>query len=98
MKFKIFIVPDLGTLCILMIIDTMNKSIGSEKYSRLIRWLKEARVSKGVSMRALGTILNEPHSFVQKTEILERKLDVYEYMQYCEALELNPEKGLEFLK
>lgn len=94
----VFIVPDLGTSCIVMIIGAMNKSIGSEKYSNLVEWLKESRISRGLSMRALGSLLNEPHSFVQKTEMLERKLDVYEYVQYCEALEIKPEVGLTFLR
>lgn len=76
----------------------MDKSIGSEKYARLIEWLKESRTSRGLSMRSLGVLLNEPHSFVQKTEILERKLDIYEYVQYCAALEIDPEEGLKLLK
>ncbi len=51
-----------------------------------------------MSMRELGAILGEPHSFVGKTETGERRLDVYEYIQYCQALSLDPEYGLGLLK
>ncbi|RYY04030.1 MAG: XRE family transcriptional regulator [Gammaproteobacteria bacterium] len=74
----------------------MKKAISSPQYSDLISWLKESRLALGLSLRDLGERLNEPHSFVQKVEILERRLDVYEYIEYCKALEVNPKKGLDF--
>jgi hypothetical protein len=45
-------------------------------------------------MRVLAEKLDVPHSFVQKVESLERRLDVYEYVQYCDALGLDPCVGL----
>ncbi|GAA6169012.1 hypothetical protein NBRC116591_28230 [Sessilibacter corallicola] len=41
-------------------------------------------------MRDLGERIGEPHSFVQKVESMERRIDVYELVQYCKALEQNP--------
>ncbi len=75
----------------------MIKSITSQKYKRLIQWLAEARAVRGYSMRDLSDILGEPHSLVQKVESLERRLDVFEYVQYCKALDIDPKQGLEFL-
>ncbi len=49
-------------------------------------------------MRDLSDILGESHSLVQKVECLERRLDVYEYVQYCKALDIDPEQGLKLLK
>ena len=49
-------------------------------------------------MRELATRIGEPHSFVQKVESMERRLDVYEYDQYCRALDLDPKAGFEFLR
>jgi len=72
----------------------MHKSITSDKYRLLITWLKEARLENGLSMRDLADRINEPHSFVGKIETLERRLDVYEYVIYCEALGVDPKKGL----
>ncbi|WP_040393453.1 helix-turn-helix transcriptional regulator [Cellvibrio sp. BR] len=75
----------------------MKKAISSTKYAALIGWLKAARTNQGLSMRDLALRLDEPHSFVQKVEILERRLDVSEYVDYCNALNLNPKDGLDLL-
>jgi len=76
----------------------MNKTIGSNKYLDLVSWLKKSREEQGLSLRDLGNRLNKPHSFVQKVEGLQRKLDIYEYVKYCEELDIKPEEGLKFLK
>ena len=49
-------------------------------------------------MRDLAIRLDEPHSFVQKVEMRERRLDVFEYTLYCNALDLDPMEGLAFLR
>lgn len=49
-------------------------------------------------MRALAERLAVPHSFIQKVEMMERKLDVLEYVVYCEALGLEPSVGLDLLR
>lgn len=46
-------------------------------------------------MRALADKLAVPHSFVQKIEMMERRLDVMEYISYCTALGINPKDGLD---
>jgi len=45
-------------------------------------------------MRELAEKLNVPHSFVGKVEQKERKLDVIEYLAYCDALSISPLDGL----
>jgi len=75
----------------------MKKAISSPKYAALIDWLKAARTDQGLSMRDLALRLDEPHSFVQKVEILERRLDIFEYVEYCRALGLNPTEGLKLV-
>lgn len=76
----------------------MRKTITSEKYLKLLEWLKAARKEQGLSMRDLATKLDEPHSFVGKVETAERRLDVLEFVEYCKALDLEPYKGLALLK
>ncbi|UZE97622.1 helix-turn-helix domain-containing protein [Alkalimarinus alittae] len=76
----------------------MFKSISSEKYLALIGWLKDARNEQNLSMRDLASLIDEPHQFIGKVESAERRLDVYEYYQYCKALNLNPAEGLDRLK
>ncbi|WP_041323986.1 helix-turn-helix domain-containing protein [Saccharophagus degradans] len=68
----------------------MQKSISSKAYRKLVDWLRESRESRGWSMRDLGERIGEPHSFVQKVESMERRIDVYELVQYCKALEQDP--------
>lgn len=80
------------------IIGTMQKAIASPKYASLVEWLKQAREDQGLSMRDLANRLGEPHSFVQKVETRERRLDVFEYTLYCKALDLDPMDGLAFLQ
>lgn len=75
----------------------MQKAITSSKYASLVKWLKQAREDQGISMRELASRLDEPHSFVQKVEIMERRLDVFEYTLYCEALGVDPLQGMKIL-
>lgn len=75
----------------------MNKAITSEKYNQLNLIFKERRLALGLSMRDLGEIIKEPHSFVQKVESSQRKLDIFQYVQYCEALAIDPAKTLSVL-
>jgi transcriptional regulator with XRE-family HTH domain len=75
----------------------MKKTIAAQEYSDFIDWLIAGRDARGLSMRALAERLNLPHSFVQKIESKERRLDVYEFAQYCEALGLDPHDGMRLL-
>jgi hypothetical protein len=46
-------------------------------------------------MRELAARLEAPHSLIGKVEQGERRLDVVEFLQYCEALKASPICGLE---
>jgi transcriptional regulator with XRE-family HTH domain len=61
----------------------------------LNRWLRDRRKSQGLTMRELGGRLGVAHSYVQKVETGERRLDVVEYVWYCRALEVKPDEGLD---
>ena len=52
--------------------------------------LKQIRTDKRFTMRALADKLGTPHSFIGKTEQLNRRLDVGEFIHYCIALECDP--------
>ncbi len=75
----------------------MGKTVSSEDNVKLTSWLKEKRKEKGLTMRSLAQILKTPHSFVGKIENQERRLDVVEFVRYCNALEVNPTEGLALL-
>ncbi|MFT5674330.1 MAG: hypothetical protein ACI808_000245 [Paraglaciecola sp.] len=75
----------------------MNKSINNTQYESLVSWLKSARLEQGLTVRDVGILLDEPFQFVTKIETCQRKLNVYEFIQYCEALKIDPKEGIDLL-
>ena len=71
-----------------------TKSVISDENTRLCVWLKRQRQDKGHTMRSLSEVLGTPHSFIGKVENQERRLDVVEFVRYCQALEVDPADGL----
>ncbi len=57
-------------------------------------WLRDMRKKQGLTMRDLGKRLGVTHSYIQKVETGERRLDVVEYIWYCKALDVQPHEGL----
>lgn len=72
----------------------MGKTVASDENVKLTGWLKDKRKEKGHTMRSLAQILGTPHSFIGKIENQERRLDVVEYVRYCQALGVDPVEGL----
>jgi transcriptional regulator with XRE-family HTH domain len=73
----------------------MDRSIYSEKYQALRKWLKaERQKQEGLTLRVLAARLGIHHSIVGKIEQGERKLDVMEFVEYCEALGVDPVAGI----
>jgi len=70
------------------------KTIYSPESLELCEWLRTQRLSQGLTMRQAGEILNKPHSFIAKTETGQRRLDVIEFVWYCQCLKFNPINGL----
>lgn len=75
----------------------MTKSIYTQEMISLRQWLKNHRQSQKISMRLLAERLNRPHSFVQRVEEGERRLDVVEFVWYCHALGVDPKDGLDLI-
>lgn len=48
-------------------------------------------------MREIGERLDVIHSWVGKVEQGERRLDLIEYIKYCDVLGINPHEGLDFI-
>lgn len=76
----------------------MIKSTNNQSYQKLIAWLKKSRLEKGLTVRQLGELLDEPFQFVSKIENGQRNLSVHEYVQYCEALGVNHQDGIRYLR
>ena len=76
----------------------MTDSIYTNEMQTLIQWLKSERKKQNLSMRALAERMGKPHSYIQKVEQGERRLDVVEYVWYCNKLEINPQTGLDLIQ
>ncbi len=72
----------------------MTYSISSDEMQALRDWLQAQREAQGLSMRDLALRLDKPHTYIHKVEQGDRRLDVVEYLWYCEALGISPEAGL----
>lgn len=67
------------------------KTIHSERYRYLLAILREARESVGMTQVQLSQKLGKPQSYVSKYENGERRLDVIELLDVCEAVGANPQ-------
>ena len=69
--------------------ENMDKSIHSHLYHQVIARLRAKREGKGLSQYQLSQILKVQQSYVSKIETCERRLDILELMNICEALDLS---------
>lgn len=70
------------------------KTLYSPNSIKLANWLRIQRERKGLSMRQAGELLGKPHSFVGKVEIGQRRIDVVEFVWYCQRLGFDPIDGI----
>jgi transcriptional regulator with XRE-family HTH domain len=62
----------------------------SPDYRSVIETIVQARKDQGIGQRELARRLGKPPSFTNKIEILERRLDVLEFIAIAKALGLDP--------
>ena len=67
----------------------LRLSIHAAEHVRLRQMLTERRLALGLSQRALAERLGVIHSFVGKVETGDRRLDIFEFLLYCDSLELD---------
>lgn len=72
----------------------LMKTTGSVENQRLTAWLKTKRLERGLTMRGLAQLLGVHYSYIGKVEYQKRRLDVVEYVRYCDALNVNPAEGI----
>lgn len=66
------------------------KSFNHPAYKKFLRVLKSARLEKGLSQEAVAERLLRPQSFVSKVESGERRLDVLDFLQWSQAIDVDP--------
>lgn len=62
----------------------------SSDYRSAVAAIRSAREDKGISQRELARRLGKHPSFVNKSEQLERRLDILEFIAIAKALEIAP--------
>jgi transcriptional regulator with XRE-family HTH domain len=70
-------------------------TLHSEEYQRFLTEIRAMRASAGLTQAALAVQLGKPPSYVAKSELGERRLDVLEMLAWCRACDSDP---LAFLK
>lgn len=76
----------------------MKKTIYSQSSQVLTACLRDSRKSAGLTIRQLAEKMNVHHSIIGKIETGERRLDVIEFIEYCEILGIEPNTIIEKLK
>ena len=65
---------------------------------QLVRLLVKAREGAGLSQRELAKRLRWPLTTIARVETLERRLEVVEFLLWCDALDVSPETLLRALR
>jgi len=76
----------------------MAKAFHSPEYERFRSILLAAREAAGLTQTEVSIRLGRPQSFVAKYERGERRLDVIELSQVCDAIGIRPERVLKELR
>jgi len=67
----------------------LTRSIHTERYAEFRRLLIEARVNSGVTQAEMASTLGRPQSYVSKYEHGDRRLDVVEFIEVVDALDVD---------
>lgn len=68
------------------------------RYELFQKSLAEARQERGLTQADVAARLRKPQSFVSKYESGERRLDVIEFLNVCEALSFSPQSIIRKLR
>lgn len=67
----------------------VGKSIYTSEYKRLTGLIRSAREKSGITQSELAKALGKQQSYVSKYEAGERRLDLVELAEICEALRIS---------
>jgi len=72
----------------------MAKAQQHPAYKRLPLFLRSMREAAGFTQRDLGKAMRRPQSWVYNCETANRRVDLAEFIAWCEACGEEPEKAL----
>ena len=68
----------------------LSKQLRTTRHRRVMAALVDVRTKGGVTQRELARRLGRAHSYVSRIEMGDRRLDVPEFIEWCEVLSANP--------
>jgi ribosome-binding protein aMBF1 (putative translation factor) len=72
----------------------MKTSVYSPHYDKLRLWLKAHREEQSLSLRDVSEKWGKHHSILGKIEQARRKIELVEFIELCQILEVDPLEGL----
>jgi transcriptional regulator with XRE-family HTH domain len=73
----------------------MARSTHHQEYQAFLGLLRDLRVDAGVTQIMLAKKLSNTQTFISKVERGERRLDLVEFVEVCEALGMDPRAAFE---
>jgi len=73
----------------------LSKQLRGVRHKRMMAALIEIREKAGVSQRELARRLDRAHSYVGRIETGDRRLDLPEFIEWCELLDADPVEVLQ---
>lgn len=75
----------------------MKTSSYSPHYEKLRIWLKQKRAGAALTMRDLAPIIGTHWTNVGKMEQDRKKIELVEFVRYCQAIGADPHEGIEVI-
>jgi transcriptional regulator with XRE-family HTH domain len=72
----------------------LSKQLRTARHRRVMNALVDIRSEAGVTQRELTRRLGRAHSYVSRIENGDRRLDVPEFIQWCEVLDADPVEAM----
>lgn len=79
------------------IMPKARKSAFEAPYIEIVDRLIARRTELGMTQSELGAAYGEDQSFISRVERRQRRIDVYEYVRLCRALDLRPSAILDVI-
>lgn len=75
----------------------MKTSSYSLHYEKLRTWLKQKRALTSLTLRDLAPMIGAHFTSVGKMEQDRKKIELVEFVRYCQAIDADPHEGLEIV-
>ncbi|MFZ6800099.1 helix-turn-helix domain-containing protein [Undibacterium sp. Di24W] len=75
----------------------MKTSSYSPHYEKLRSWLKQRRALSSLTLRELAPLIGAHFTSVGKMEQDRKKIELVEFIKYCQAIGADPHEGLEII-